>query len=123
MKQQETGSIVVPQLADRQLKFFRQVEATQSCRRCRRLDHRLHGSRSSLEFRLMRATTIDGDGQHPRLERSHTIPVFQITNRPDERLLGDILRVLAMPLLAHADREDQPLKLLDELQQPASVAS
>ena len=69
----------------------------------------------------MRATTIDRDSQHPRLERSHAIPVFQITNRPNERLLSDILCVLTMPQLTHADREDQPLKLLDKLQQPVSV--
>ena len=122
MKEQKARSVVFSQLAECQLQFFRQVKPTQPCCGCCRFDHRLHRSCPRLELRLMSAATIDGDGQDPRLQWSFAIPMMEVANRPNERLLSDIFRILVMPQLAHADREDQSLELLDKFQQPVAVA-
>ena len=122
MKQQEAGSIVFSQLTQRQLQFLRQIEFPQSRRWCGRFDNRFNRTRPRLPSRLMSPTAVDRDHQDPRLERSHAVPVVQVTNRSHERFLSHVLRILPLAELAQADRKDQPLKQLDESPQPVPVA-
>ncbi len=48
--------------------------------------------------------------------------MVQVTDSSHERFLGHILRILPLAELAQTDRENQPLKLLDESPQPVPVA-
>lgn len=47
--------------------------------------------------------TVDGDGEQPRMEGAHGVPVVQASKRPEEDLLHDIFRIL--PMREHAETE------------------
>jgi hypothetical protein len=123
VKQQETGSILLAQLPQRQLQFFRQIEFSHSDLWGRGLDLDSYGSGPCIPARKVSSAAVDRDRQDPRSQGTDTIPVAQMSHRPDQCLLSHVFGILTVSELPQAQRKHPPLKLLDESAQPILVPS
>jgi hypothetical protein len=70
-----------------------------------------------------RAAAIGGDGQQPRGERTGWIPLVEVTDRPEEHLLGNIFSVFPVREHPEAQPENGWLKPMHECRQRVPIAA